>query len=111
MAKSTGGMNDFLRQAQKQALDMQKKMSQVQQDLAQRIVEGAAGGGMVTALVNGQREVVAIKISKEVVDPNDVEMLEDLVTAAVSAGLKKAEAMHNEEMSKLTGGMKIPGLF
>jgi nucleoid-associated protein EbfC len=108
---SGGGMGDFLRDAQKQAMDMQRKMGKLQEDMAQRVVEGAAGGGMVKAMVNGKRELVAIKINKEVVDPNDVEMLEDLVTAAISAGMKKAQELYEAEMAKLTGGIKMPGLF
>ena len=104
-------MGDFMRQAQKQARDMQHKMAQIEASLAERVVEGTAGGGMVTALVNGKQEIVAVKIKPEVVDPEDVEMLEDLVTAACSAGLKLAGEMREKEMDKATGGMKLPGMF
>lgn len=105
-----GGMGD-LGGLMKQAQKMQKDMARIQDELKERIVEGTAGGGMVTAMVNGKQEVVAIKISKDVVDPDDVEMLEDLVAAAVNAGIKAASDMANAEMSKVTGGMNIPGLF
>ena len=111
MGKNFGNLGNFLRDAQKQAAEMQKKMARLQGDLAQRVVEGAAGGGMVTALVNGKRELVAIKIAKEVVNPDDVEMLEDLITAAVSAAMKKAQELHEQEMAKITGGIKMPGLM
>ena len=106
-----GGLGGFLRDAQKQAADMKKKMARVQDDLAQRIVDGTAGGGMVKAVVNGNRELVAVKIAPEVVDPDDVEMLEDLVTAAVTSGMKKAGELHEQEMGKLTGGLNLPGFF
>ncbi len=98
-----------MRDAQKQAAEMQKNMARVQSDLAERIVEGTSGGGMVKAFVNGNRELVAVKITPEVVDPDEVEMLEDLVTAAVTAGMKKAGELHEQEMNKLTGGLNLPG--
>ena len=112
MAKGFGGLGGgMLKQMQKQAMGMQKQLAQIQEDLKQRVYEGTAGGGMVTAHVNGQRELLAIKLSPEVVDPEEVEMLEDLVTVAVSQGLKKAEDAHSEAMGKLTGGLGLPGLF
>ena len=95
----------------KQAQSMQKKMQKIQHDLKERVVEASAGGGMVTAQANGAREVVSVKIAKEVVDPNDVEMLEDLVVAAVNASLKKAADLHQKEMAKATGGLNLPGLM
>ena len=95
----------------KQAQELQKKMAQVQADLRTRVVEDSAGGGMVTAQVNGQRELVALKIDPEVVDPDDVEMLQDLVIAAVSQALKKAEKLAETEMAKVTGGLSLPGMF
>ena len=101
------GMGDLVRQAQM----MQKKMSQMQDDMAKRTVEASAGGGMVTVTVTGAQDVVAIKIDKSVVDPNDVDMLQDLVLAAVSDAIKKSKEMAAAEMQQLTGGMKIPGLF
>lgn len=103
-----GGMGGMFKQIQKQAQGMQRRMAELQEDLKQRVYDGTAGGGMVVAHVNGQRELLAVKISPEVVDPEDVEMLEDLVTAAVSAGLKKAAEVHAEEMAKVTGGLGLP---
>lgn len=101
------GMGDLVRQAQM----MQKKMSQMQEDMGKRTVEATAGGGMVTAVVTGAQDLVSIKIDKSVVDPNDVDMLQDLVLAAVNDAMKKAKEMAAAEMQQLTGGMKIPGLF
>ncbi|EFL52962.1 conserved hypothetical protein [Solidesulfovibrio fructosivorans JJ]] len=101
------GMNELVRQAQV----MQKKMAKLQEELQERTIEGSAGGGMVTAVVSGANELKSIAIDKTVVDPNDVEMLQDLVLAAVNDGLKKAKAMMEEEMGQLTGGIKMPGLF
>lgn len=103
----SGGMGDLVRQAQK----MQSKMADIQNSLKERIVEGTAGGGMVRVLVNGQQEVMAVKIDPEVVDPEDVAMLEDLILAAARQGLEKAKELANTEMSKVTGGMALPGLF
>ena len=97
----------------KQIKLLQQKMQKIQEELAEKTVEGSAGGGMVTAVVNGKQELLGIKIDKEVVDPDDVEMLQDLIVAAVNQALKKSQEMMNEEMSKLTGGLgiNIPGLF
>ncbi len=97
----------------KQIKLMQQKMQKLQEELAEKTVEGSAGGGMVTAVVNGKQELLEIKIDKEVVDPEDVEMLQDLIVAAVNQALKKSQEMMNEEMAKLTGGLgiNIPGLF
>jgi len=112
MSKGFGtDMSGFLRNAQKQAREMQRKMEQIEAGLGERVVEGTAGGGMVTAFVNGRQEVVAVKISPEVVDPEDVEMLEDLIVAACSQGLKKSRELREAEMKRLAGGLKIPGLF
>ncbi len=99
------GMGDILKQAQK----MQEKMQQTQDELANIIVEGSSGGGMVTTTANGKQEIIGIKIDKEVVDPEDVEMLEDLVLAAVNQALEKAQETANQEMGKVTGGMMPPG--
>ncbi len=95
----------------KQAQQFQKKLADVQEDLRTRVVEGTAGGGMVKAQVNGKQELVALNISSEVVDPDDVEMLQDLIIAAVSQGTKKSRELAEKEMSKVTGGMPLPGLF
>ncbi|MHC4831868.1 MAG: YbaB/EbfC family nucleoid-associated protein [Planctomycetota bacterium] len=95
----------------KQAQDMQKKMKGIQRELKERVVEASAGGGLVTAQANGAQELVTIKISKEVVDPEDIEMLEDLVVAAVNQSLKKASELREREMGKVTGGLNLPGLM
>ena len=102
-----GGMGNLMKQAQQ----MQQKLVKMQEELAQRTVEASVGGGMVTVMVNGKNEVLRIKIEPQAVDPEDVEMLEDLVVAGVNEALRKAQEMVSAEMSKLTGGMKIPGLF
>jgi len=103
----------------KQAQELQKKMEQLQDELMEKRVEGSAGGGMVTAIVNGRGEMVDLKIDPEAVDPADVEILEDLIVAAVNQAREKAQQLAQEEMRKITGGMlpqglggiKIPGLF
>jgi len=101
------GMGDMLRQAQM----MQRKMQQIQEDMQKRTVEATAGGGMVTVVATGAQDIVSIAIDKSVVDPEDVDMLQDLVLAAVNDALKKARELQQSEMAGLTGGMKIPGLF
>ena len=90
--------------------EVQGKMKQIQEELASQSVEASSGGGMVTAKVNGKGELLGVKIGPETVDPNDVEMLEDLVKAAVNAALAKSQELMKQEMSKLTGGLNIPGL-
>ena len=100
------GIGKFLKQAQK----MQKDMSKIHAEMANKTVEATAGGGMVTVIVNGNQEITSIKIEKEVVDPGDIEMLENLVIAAVNEGLRKSKEMVTGEMSKLTGGLNMPGL-
>jgi len=107
MPRGFSGMGDLVRQAQK----MQHKMAEVQQSLKDRIVEGTAGGGMVTILVNGQQEIVAVKIDPQVVDPDDPSMLEDLILAAARQAIKKSRDMAQEEMGKVTGGVGLPGMF
>ena len=99
-------MNNMMKQAQK----LQKKMLQAQQDLATKTVEASSGGGMVKVVANGAQKIESIVLEKEVVDPDDVEMLQDLVLAAVNDALKKSQEMISAEMGKLTGGMNIPGL-
>jgi hypothetical protein len=101
------GMNDMMRQAQM----MQRKMAKMQEDLKAREFEASAGGGMVTVRVNGDQEVLNMTIDPGAVDPEDVEMLQDLVLAATNEALKKAKDAVQSEMSSITGGMKIPGLF
>jgi DNA-binding YbaB/EbfC family protein len=95
----------------KQAQQLQSKMLKLQEELAERTVETSSGGGMVKVVANGKQQLVSIQIEQEVVDPDDVEMLQDLVLAAVNDALNKAQEMASEEMSKLTGGMNIPGLM
>ena len=102
-----GNMGNMMKQMQK----MQKQMEELQKQLDEMEVEASAGGGVVTYKANGKKEIVSIKIDASVVDPEDVEMLEDLITAAVNEALRKAEDMVAKEMSKLTGGLNIPGLF
>jgi len=103
------GMGDIMKQAQK----MQEKMQKIQDELADLQVEASSGGGMVTVVANGKQEVLEVRIDKQVVDPEDVEMLEDLVVAAVNQAMEKAQELANEEMGKAAGGMlgNLPGGF
>lgn len=94
----------------KQAKELQEKMGAMQSELADRTVTGSAGGGMVAARMNGKGELLGLTIEKEIVRPDDVEMLQDLIVAAVSDGARKAAELGRSEMSRLTGGLKIPGL-
>ena len=94
----------------KQAQQLQSKMAKMQEELSEKTVEASAGGGMVVAVANGKQELVSIQIEQEVIDPDDVEMLQDLVMAAVNDALNRAKDMMNEEMGKLTQGMNIPGM-
>jgi DNA-binding YbaB/EbfC family protein len=93
-----------------QAREMQAKLAEIQQRAAERTVESTAGGGMVTAVVNGRLELVSLRIERQVVEAGDAEMLQDLIIAAVNQGIRQAQQLMAEEMSKLTGGIKIPGL-
>ena len=95
----------------KMAQQMQAELARVQTEIAAMTLEGTAGGGAVTATVNGNGEVVAITIDKDVVDPDDVEMLQDLVTAAVNDGVHKIKDAAAEKMARVTGGMQLPGLL
>ena len=101
-----GNMNNMMKQMQK----MQKKMEEVQAAVDATELEATAGGGAIKVLVNGKKEVLDIQIDPSVVDPEDVEMLQDLVIAAVNEGLRKAEEFAANEMKKVTGGMNIPGM-
>ena len=94
----------------KKAQQLQEKIAKLQEELGDRTVETSSGGGMVTVVANGKQEIVSIKIDPEVVDASDIEMLEDLVLAAVNDALYQARQMVSEEMTKLTGGIKIPGI-
>ena len=100
-------MNQLFKQAQQ----MQSKVTGLQNELGTREVDASAGGGMVKVTVNGKQEITSIIIDKECVDPNDLEMLQDLVKAAVNQGVTKSQEMVSTAMSKLTGGVNIPGLF
>jgi len=100
------GMGNMMKQAQK----LQSQMMKLQEELADKTVESSSGGGMVTVVANGRQQVVSIQIENEVVDPDDVDMLQDLVLAAVNDALAKAQEMVSSEMGKLTGGLNIPGL-
>lgn len=102
-----GNMNNILKQAQK----LQKQIEDMRVELEQKTVEASSGGGAVSAVVNGKKQLLELSIKKEVVDPDDVEMLQDLILAAVNEAMNKAEQMMNEEMSKVTGGFNLPGLF
>ncbi len=105
--KGMPNMGNLLKKAQQ----LQEKMAKMQEELGEKIVETSAGGGMVTVVANGKQEIVSIKIDPEVVDQEDIEMLEDLILAAVNDALDQAKQMVSEEMTKLTGGVKIPGLM
>ena len=102
-----GNMQQMMRQAQK----MQEDMAKMQEELEQREVSFSAGGGVITAVVSGKKELKSITISPDAVDPDDVEMLQDLVLAAVNGAIAAADEMVQKEMSKITGGMNIPGMF
>lgn len=100
-------MTGIVRQAQR----MQGQIQKVQSEIAEKRVEASAGGGVVTAVVNGNSELLELKIKPEVVDPNDIEMLQDLIVGAVNQAMKAATDMMNAEVEKITGGLNIPGLF
>ncbi len=104
MTKGLGGM---LKQAQR----IQAQLAKVQEEMAQKTIEASSGGGMVSVVVNGKQEVISINIEREVVNPEDIDMLQDLVLAAVNEGIRKSQEMVTEEMKRLTGGLSIPGLF
>ena len=95
----------------KQAQQLQSKMLKLQEEMADKTVETTSGGGMVKVVANGRQQVLSIQIEKEVVDPDDVEMLQDLILAAINDALIKSQEMATQEMSKLTGGLNIPGLM
>lgn len=100
-------MKDLLKQAQ----SMQGRMAEIQQELASKQVEGSSGGGMVRAVATGRQEIVSISIEKSVIDPDDVEMLQDLITAAVNDALRRSHKLAQKDLSSLVGGMNIDGLF
>jgi len=100
------GMGDMIKQVQK----MQQKLAELQDELENLTVEGTSGGGMVRVVANGKGELTQIKIEPQAVDPNDIEMLEDLVLAAVNQAKEKSAELQQERMAKLTGGLNIPGI-
>lgn len=104
--KMPKGFGDMMKQMQK----MQAKMEEIQKELENKRVEGSSGGGMVKVVANGKQEILEIKIDPEVVNKEDVEMLEDLILAAVNQAKEKSQEIQSEEMAKLTGGLKLPGL-
>jgi nucleoid-associated protein EbfC len=107
MAQGIAGMSDLLKQAQ----EMQGRIAKIQEELGQKTVQGSAGGGMVRVTVNGQFNLTTVKIEPSVINVEEKEMLEDLLMAAVNDGMRKAREMVSAEMSKVTGGFKIPGLM
>lgn len=102
-----GNMGKMMKQVQK----MQADMAKLQEELGQKTVEASSGGGMVKVVANGKQEVLSIQINPEAVDPEDVEMLQDMILAAVNEALRQSQEMVAREMSKITGGINIPGLF
>lgn len=100
------GFGDMMRQAK----ILQEKIARMQEELGEKVVESTVGGGMVVARANGRQELLSITLEREVVNPDDIEMLQDLVVAAVNDVLKKSQEMAAQEMGKITGGIKIPGL-
>ncbi len=107
MAKGIGGLGNLFEQAQ----ELQKRLAKIQEDVASLTVEATAGGGMVTVVMNGKLEVVRVTIDPQVVAAGDVEMLEDLVRAAVNQAIRKAQELVANEMRKVTGGLKLPGFW
>ena len=107
MGGGPSNMQSMLKQAQK----MQEDMANLQAELEEREYEVAAGGGVVNVKINGKKEIVSVKIAPEVVDPDDIETLEDLITAAVNEAISKVESVSQDEMSKITGSMSLPGMF
>lgn len=107
MRGGMGNMQNMMKQMQK----MQKKMAEAQEELGEKKIEGSAGGGMVTVIVSGHKEIIDVIIKEEVVDPEDVEMLQDLVLAATNDALKKADELTNSTMGQFTKGLNLPGMF
>ena len=107
MGGGPSNMQSMLKQAQK----MQEDMAAKQEELEAREYDISAGGGVVALRINGKREILSVKLSPEIVDPDDIETLEDLIVAAVNEGIKKVESVSGEEMQKITGSMSIPGMF
>ena len=106
MSKGMGPLGNIMKQAQ----ELQERLGRVQEEAAAKTVEATAGGGMVTVIINGRLELQSLRIDPEVVKSGDAEMLQDLVIAAVNQAIRNAQQMMGEEMKKITGGLKIPGL-
>ncbi|MGR5920598.1 YbaB/EbfC family nucleoid-associated protein [Bacillus paranthracis] len=104
MRGGMGNMNNMMKQMQK----MQKEMAKAQEELGEKTVEGTAGGGMITVIANGHKQILEVKVKEEVVDPEDIEMLQDLVLAATNDALKKADELSNSTMGKFTKGLNLP---
>lgn len=100
-----GNMGNMMKQAQK----MQKEMMKLQEEIEQRTVEASSGGGAVTVVITGKKEIKSIILNPEIVDPDDIEMLQDLIMAAVNEAIRQADEMAAKEMSKITGGLNLPG--
>lgn len=94
----------------KQAKQLQEKMMRLQEEMQTKTIEASSGGGMVSVVINGKNEIVSLKIDREVVNPDDVGMLQDMIVAAVNEGIRRAQEMASSEMAKITGGLNIPGL-
>ena len=101
------GFGNILKQAQQ----MHTKIAQLQEEMAGKIVEAGSGGGMVNIVMNGKQEVLSVRMDPEVVNKEDMEMLQDLIAAAVNEAIRKSQEMMTEEMKKITGGLSVPGLF
>ena len=110
LPKGLGGLGDMAG-LMKHAMDIRNNMEGIKESLAAETIEASSGGGMVTVVANGHQEVISITIAPEVVDPEDVEMLEDLVLAAVNEARRKSQEVAAGEMEKVTGGMQLPGMF
>ena len=111
LPQGVGGGPSNMQSMIKQAQKMQEDMAAKQAELEEREYDVAAGGGVINVKINGKKEILSVKIDPEVVDPDDVETLEDLIVAAVNEAIKKVEAISADEMQKITGTMSIPGMF
>jgi len=107
MLNNMGNMGGMMKKVQK----LQEDMAKMQEELKTRILDATAGGGAVKVVINGEKKIMSIKLDPAAVDPEDTEMLEDLIVAAVNEAINKVDGMMAEEMGKLTGGLKIPGMF
>ena len=111
LPQGVGGGPSNMQSMLKQAQKMQEDMAVKQAELEEREYDVSAGGGVVNVKINGKREILSVKLAEEIVDPDDIETLEDLVVAAVNEAIKKVEAVSSEEMGKITGSMSLPGMF